>query len=131
VTRTGSQLRILTGQLGVLLAQFAFDFPVCRQPIEQAFFTPYPGEHQTGPEKGSEQNILDQKILPLCELFRLCGKYLCRRLPLGNAFAQDLIEQGFVDELSGVDRLIDFLRGAGEIDQELKTVDAIFPVRAE
>jgi len=33
---------------------------------------------------------------------------------LGDAFAQYLVEQGFVDELSGVDRLIDFLRGAGE-----------------
>jgi hypothetical protein len=45
---------------------------------------------------------------------RLCGECLCRRLPLGDAFPQYLVEQGFVDELRGVDRLVDFLRGAGE-----------------
>ncbi len=53
------------------------------------------------------------------------------RLPLRDAFAQHLVEQRFVDELSGMDRLIHFLRGAGEIDQELITVHAIFAVRAE
>ena len=48
-----------------------------------------------------------------------------------HAFAQHLIQQGFVDEQSGIDRPLDFLRGAGGVDQELVAFDAIFAVRAK
>jgi hypothetical protein len=51
--------------------------------------------------------------------------------PLGDAFAEHLVKQGFVDELTGADRSIHFLRGASEVDQELITLHAIFAVRAE
>ena len=60
----------------------------------------------------------------------LCGECLCTRSPL-RAFAQQLVEQGFIDELSSIDRLVDFLRGAGSVDQELVALDAIFAVRAK
>src|SRR4029077_1532505 len=48
-----------------------------------------------------------------------------------HAFAQHLIQQGFIDELSGIDRLIDFLRDAGGVNQELVAFDAIFAVWAK
>jgi len=59
----------------------------------------------------------------------LCGECLHRLSR--HAFAQDLIQQGFVDELRGTDRLVDFLRGTGGVNQELVAFDAIFAVRAE
>ena len=59
----------------------------------------------------------------------LCGECLHRLSR--HAFAQDLVQQGFVDELRGTDRPVDFLRGTGGVNQELVAFDAIFAVRAE
>ena len=81
----------------------------------------------------------EKQIAETCEEFSqksnplrarsLCGECLYRLSR--HAFAQHLIQQGFIDELSGVDRLVHFLRDAGGVNQELVAFDAIFAVRAK
>ena len=67
-----------------------------------------------------------QRFKILCVLCGLCGYSFSPR----HTFAQHFVQQRFVDELGGVDRFFDFLRGAGSVNQELVAFDAIFAVWA-
>ena len=52
-------------------------------------------------------------------------------LTLDAGFTDHFIEQPVVDELGGVDRPLDFLRRAGEVEQQLISVDANLAVHAK